>query len=233
MSKFSRWLDAVQDEEAGLMDEDEDEDEFAFLPAWAKSAVSSFDASMDKTEDFLAAQQEKWTPPWLTTKNVQDSAQATLEASKRFRMFVCMLLVSAFFFAFAFFVALPVLVLRPQKFALCFTMGSLIFMGSFGALRGVKAQLQTLCQLNRLPFTLAYVSTMIATLWAACIKRSFLLTVIASALQITTLLYYLGSYVPGGARGVRLFLKAIYKTAAIILKPVCFACSKCCSTLVR
>ena len=57
-------------------------------------------------------------------------AAATLDATRRFRIFVGMLLVAFFFFAFAVFVGLPVLVLRPQKFALCFTMGSLSFMSS-------------------------------------------------------------------------------------------------------
>ena len=106
-------------------------------------------------------------------------------------------------------------------------------MASFGVLRGARAQLRTLCAANRLPFTLAYVSTMAATLWAACVRRSYVLTVLAAAAQLTTLLYYLGTYVPGGPRGVRLFLRAVTKTAALMLKPLCFACSKCCGLLLR
>ena len=95
-------------------------------------------------------------------------------------------------------------------------------MASFAALRGPRAQLATLCQARRLPFTVAYVATMFATLWAACLRRSFLFTV----------LYYLGTYVPGGARGVKLFLKAVYKTASLLLRPLCFACQKCCGALL-
>jgi len=105
-------------------------------------------------------------------------------------------------------------------------------MASFAALRGPRAQLATLCQARRLPFTVAYVATMFATLWAACLRRSFLFTVLCSGLQLTTLLYYLGTYVPGGARGVKLFLKAVYKTASLLLRPLCFACQKCCGALL-
>ena len=128
-------------------------------------------------------------------------------------------------------VGLPVLVLRPQKFALCFTLASLLFMAAFAALRGPAAQLRTLCEPRRLPFTAAYVATMAATLWAACLRRSYVYTALCSGLQMVTLLYYLGTYVPGGPRGVRLFLRAVAKTAALLLRPLCYACSKCCQQL--
>ena len=232
MSKFSRWLDEVQDEEAGFAGDDGADDGLSFLPAWARSAVSSFDEGLDSFEDSLAAQQEKWTPPWLTSENVRESAQATVEATRRFRLFVATLLAAGALFVVAFAVGLPVLVLRPQKFALCFTLASLLFMAAFAALRGPAAQLRTLCEPRRLPFTAAYVATMAATLWAACLRRSYVYTALCSGLQMVTLLYYLGTYVPGGPRGVRLFLRAVAKTAALLLRPLCYACSKCCQQLL-
>ena len=74
MSKFSRWLDEVQDEEAGFGGDDDGE-ELGFLPAWARNAVGNIDAGLDKADEYLATQQEKWTPPWLTSDNVRESAQ--------------------------------------------------------------------------------------------------------------------------------------------------------------
>ena len=55
---------------------------------------------------------------------MRESAQATVEATRRFRLFVATLLAAGALFVAAFVVGLPVLVLRPQKFALCFTLES-------------------------------------------------------------------------------------------------------------
>ncbi|KAJ1453381.1 Got1/Sft2-like family-domain-containing protein, partial [Pelagophyceae sp. CCMP2097] len=137
---------------------------------------------------------------------------------RRFRGFVLLLLISLAFFALAVFIGLPVLVLRPQKFALCFTLGSLHAHRSFGVLRGWRNHFRTLLQRERLPFTAAYVLTMLASLHAAVVSRSFILTIICAGLQCTTLLYYLGSYVPGGARGVRIFLKTVLRNSVDVGK---------------
>lgn len=45
------------------------------------------------------------------------------------------LLLSVVFFALAFLIGLPTIVLRPHKFALTFTLGSFFFMGSFAMLK--------------------------------------------------------------------------------------------------
>ena len=52
-----------------------------------------------------------------------------------------------------------------QKFALCFTFGSLTFMASFAMIKGPAAHLQSMLTKERLPFTLVYVTSMIATLY--------------------------------------------------------------------
>lgn len=90
-----------------------------------------------------------------------------------------------------------------------------------------------LCARERLLFTLSYFGTMIATLYAAVVLRSFALTVVCSVAQFTTLLYYLGSFIPGGYRGVRLFLGAAGRTANLILRPLLGGCLKCCAALLR
>mmetsp|Transcript_11022 Transcript_11022/g.32889 ORF Transcript_11022/g.32889 Transcript_11022/m.32889 type:complete len:234 (+) Transcript_11022:238-939(+) len=231
MSAYSRWLDDVQDEEAGGAYE---EDELlAYLPSWAAGAVSALDSSLDRTEDYLSAAQEKWTPPWLSHESVKQSARAAGDAGRRFRLFVCLLLASMGLFLLAFVIGLPVLALRPQKFALAFTLGSLVFMGSFAALRGLRAHLATLCAPARLPWCFAYATTMAATLWAACVRRSYLYTMATAGAQLFCLVYYLGTYVPGGGRGVRLFLRAALRTAGLVLRPVCACCGRCFASYLK
>lgn len=57
-------------------------------------------------------------------------------------MYFGLLLASGVFFIFvAFFMFLPVMVLMPQKFAICFTLGCAFIIGSFFALKGPKNQL--------------------------------------------------------------------------------------------
>ncbi|CAN0406692.1 unnamed protein product, partial [Hapterophycus canaliculatus] len=54
---------------------------------------------------------------------------------QRFKGFVVLLLLSIVFFVLAFVIGLPTILLRPHKFALTFTLGSLFFMGSFAMLK--------------------------------------------------------------------------------------------------
>lgn len=79
----------------------------------------------------------------------------------------------AYFFAFigaglvfmilAFSVFLPVIVLAPSKFALSFTIGSLLVMAGFAALRGLKQQASHMLSASRLPFTAGKVNHGVCT----------------------------------------------------------------------
>ncbi|KAJ8598255.1 hypothetical protein CTAYLR_005487 [Chrysophaeum taylorii] len=210
--------------------EDEgDVEEGNLLPDWARVWETPLDDHIANAEDSLRSSLSVFTP-WVErgSKRITES----LEATKRFRYFVACLLVAAFLFAMAFFVGLPVLPLRPQKFAICFTLGSAAWMSSFAVLRGWKSQLRMLCARNRVLFTAAYFATMFATLYAAVALRSFILTVLCSASQFATLLYYLATFIPGGYRGVKLFLATLGRTASLILKPLCAVCMRCCRLVV-
>ncbi|KAL7567031.1 hypothetical protein ACA910_019954 [Epithemia clementina (nom. ined.)] len=116
---------------------------------------------------------------------------------QRFQVFCALLFLSALFFTLAFFIGMPALVARPQKFAISFTMGSLTFMASFGILKGPMEHLKSGAS-------------------------GYLLVLSASAAQLLALLYYLISFLPGGAAGLKYVLAAM----AHILKPVIRACAR-------
>mmetsp|Transcript_30621 Transcript_30621/g.78163 ORF Transcript_30621/g.78163 Transcript_30621/m.78163 type:complete len:238 (-) Transcript_30621:330-1043(-) len=134
----------------------------------------------------------------------------------------------AYFFAFlagggvmlalAFLFFLPVIILSPSKFALSFTLGCVLIMAGFAQLRGWKQQLGHMMTRERLPFSVAYLGSIGATLYAALIMHSYLLSLLCSGLQVVTLLYYLMSYFPGGTSGVR-FVLGLFGQAAMS----CFA----------
>jgi hypothetical protein len=57
-------------------------------------------------------------------------------------MYFALFLASGIFLVFiAFTIFLPVMVIMPQKFAICFTVGCAFIIGSFFALKGPKNQL--------------------------------------------------------------------------------------------
>lgn len=93
----------------------------------------------------------------------------------------------------------PVLALQPRKFGLLWTMGSLLFMVSFGVLQGPRAYLTHLLSPSRIIFSLVYFGLVALTLYCAVGLRSGVLTAIASVAEIMAVLYYTVSYFPFGA----------------------------------
>ncbi|KAL0399082.1 UNVERIFIED_CONTAM: hypothetical protein Sradi_2251500 [Sesamum radiatum] len=80
------------------------------------------------------------------TKGVKDlpgnfqSATSSIPSGKALMYFGLLLGSGVFFIFIAFTLFLPVIVLVPQKFAICFTVGCAFIIGSFFALRGPKNQ---------------------------------------------------------------------------------------------
>ncbi|KAG0046891.1 protein transport protein sft2 [Gryganskiella cystojenkinii] len=107
-------------------------------------------------------------------------------------------------FMIAFFVGLPLLLVSPSKFATSFTLGSLLLMTSFALLRGPMAHLKALTSKERLPFTAAYLGSMIFTLWASLGAGSYPLTIVGTVVEIFALLYYFTSYSPFSGGSIRL-----------------------------
>ena len=69
---------------------------------------------------------------------------------------------------------------------------------------------------DRLYVSCGFVGTILFTLWAALIKHSYFLTVIASIAQALALLYYQLSFFPMGGEGFRVVCKVAYST---VVKP--------------
>lgn len=141
------------------------------------------------------------------------------------QVFCALLFLSALFFALAFFVGVPMLALKPQKFALSFTCGSLTFMASFGILSGPLEHLKSMFRAERMLFTTIYLGSMFVTLYLTCTKgglKGHALVLICSAVQLVTLMWYLVSFLPGGTMGLSMVMRAM----CTILQPVFSACFK-------
>lgn len=118
---------------------------------------------------------------------------------------------------------------QPTKFSLCFTVGSLMFMGAFALLRGPMAYMRHLMSKDRLVFTSTYLGSMALTLYAALSVQSTLLVMFASAVQVLALAWYGISYIPGGSRGMKLFSQFALRSMRTLCWPCMQATTKACA----
>ncbi|GME70681.1 unnamed protein product [Ambrosiozyma monospora] len=98
----------------------------------------------------------------------------------------------------------PVLALKPRKFAMLWTLGSLLCVVSFGCLQGPVGYIRHLFSKERLPFTLIFFSSVFLTLYCAAVLKSTVLTLISGIVEIVCIVYYTLSYFPYGAQGFQM-----------------------------
>ncbi|KAK1583077.1 hypothetical protein Q3G72_020749 [Acer saccharum] len=151
----------------------------------------------------------------VVSKGVRDlpgnlqSATSTVPSGKALIYFGLLLATGVFFVFIAFTMFLPIMVLMPQKFAICFTLGCGFIIGSFFALRGPKNQLTYMSSKERLPFTLGFLGSMIGTIYVSMVLHSYILSVLFSVIQVLSLGYYAISYFPGGSAGMKFLSSAL------------------------
>ncbi|KAF9477987.1 ER-to-golgi vesicle protein transport Sft2 [Pholiota conissans] len=105
---------------------------------------------------------------------------------------------------FVSFLTLPVLALRPAKFALSFSLGSLLVMFGFSVLIGPINHFKHLISKERLPFSAVYFGSLGLTLYFALGAQSQLGSLVAGAVQIVALVAYVLAYFPGGTQTLRM-----------------------------
>lgn len=145
------------------------------------------------TSDLLGSSEE---PSWFT-----------LSRFERYTGFVLLMLGSVACFALGFFL-FPVLTLKPRKFVMLWTLGSVLFFLSFGVLQGPVSYLKHLSSKERLPFTVVFVSSQISTIYCAVVLKSTVLSLIMGIVEILSILWYTASYFPFGAQTMQMLFGA-------------------------
>ncbi|KAG5735585.1 Protein transport protein sft2 [Termitomyces sp. T112] len=115
------------------------------------------------------------------------------------------------------FMTLPLIVLRPSKFALSFSLGSLLVMFGFSVLIGPINHLKHLLSPERLPFSAIYFSSLGLTLYFSLGAHSYLGSLICGAVQVVALVAYVVAYFPGGTSTLRLGGQLALRGAGSIL----------------
>lgn len=116
--------------------------------------------------------------------------------------FAC-ILAAVFFFTMSF-VLFPVLALKPRKFGLLWSLGSLLFVVAFAVLNGPVAYLKHMVSKDRIYFSAFFIVTVFTTLYFSVIVKSTILTVLSGFFEILAVLYYTFSYFPFGAQTLSL-----------------------------
>mmetsp|Transcript_13563 Transcript_13563/g.29931 ORF Transcript_13563/g.29931 Transcript_13563/m.29931 type:complete len:161 (-) Transcript_13563:85-567(-) len=151
------------------------------------------------------------------------------------KAFVALLLTSALFFFLGFTVGLPMIAVRPQKFALSFTCGSLTFMGAFAILRGPVTHLKGMFSSERWVFSLVYFASMFATLYSTMKiggVEGYVVVIGCSAVQILALLWYLLAFLPGGSAGLGVVASAAGKMLWPLLSGCTLVVKRCCGAIL-
>ncbi|KAN0065369.1 Protein transport protein sft2 [Thecaphora frezii] len=140
-----------------------------------------------------------YVPLRSEARSNEEEAYISLSHWERFLGFLACIAGAAVCFGFSFlFLSPPILAVRPHKFALAFSLGSLLFMVGFSLLSGPLAHLKHILSKERLPFSFAYFGSLALTMYFALGPRSMLPTLIAAMVQVGALLTYLAAYFPGG-----------------------------------
>ena len=96
---------------------------------------------------------------------------------------------------------LPVIILSPHKFILCFGLGSLIILISFIFMLGTKDYLEKLLSPKRCIFTILFLISILFGIYFSLMGHYFL-SVFCAIFQLISLIVFILSFIPGGKTGI-------------------------------
>ena len=176
------------------------------LAGWAKSYQDGQQGSKSSL-DIEAGTSLIASTLTSTFKSISSTTSAALDSAavtqQQYAYFFGFLGVGVLLVLLSFFVFLPMIILRPSKFAITFSLGSMLILMSLGFLRGWKSMVQGMVERERIGPSALYVGSLVGTLWASLVAKSYLLSIGMVGVQVAMLTYYVVSLVPGGAAGLR------------------------------
>jgi len=147
----------------------------------------------------------------------EEEAYFALGRWERLVGFIMCLLGAAACFSIAFFIHLPFFAIRPSKFAVSISLGSLLVMIGFVILIGPVNQFKHLFSKERLPFSVAYLSSLGLTLYFSLGNASYFGAIISGVIQIVCLVSYVAAYFPGGVQTLKFGAQMAMRGAGSIL----------------
>ncbi|KNC80628.1 hypothetical protein SARC_07019 [Sphaeroforma arctica JP610] len=164
----------------------------------------------------IKAEQEVESSIWssMSMSSKDESLIGGMSRQQRVAGFLMLLLGAMIFFALevALFMVPGMFFLRPRKFALLHSLGSLCGIFSVSMLMGPMAHFKSLISPDRLAFTVSFFGMLAGTVYFALNKES-ILTVLCMGGQVGSLVWYLVGSIPGGTTGLWIMVKLSMRSA--------------------
>lgn len=155
------------------------------------------------------------------TKTQQWMETMGLSRTQRYMAFGICIAASLLLFLLAMF-HLPLVVLRPARFVVPYCMASLFILVSFGFLHGFVSYSRHLFSRSKLPYSLWFMLSTLATLYSALSLHSYVLTVLMALVQMAAMMVFVVSYVPGGSSGITIMSNMIGSSIKSRFTPTSF-----------
>jgi len=192
----------------------------ALPAAWSDSAPAPLQSSISSLRGFFGTaggdiemQSSRYGGSVDAQQGLQDEMSEYLNMSYSQRL---MLFAACFAGGVAMLVLagmmLPMIVLRPAKFALAFTFGNLLCLGSTAILVGVRAQLSAMFHSARAVAAYLYLGALLVTLLSCFFGGSlrYLLVLASIVAEILAMIWYALSYIPYARSIISSFIPGLF-----------------------
>jgi len=133
-------------------------------------------------------------------ETVLKKIEENLEVEKSYKTFMIMVFIGLAMLCLSL-MFLPVIIISPSKFVMCFSLGSLIILSSFIFVYGTKAYVEKLFAKNRFTFSVLFLCSIILGLYFS-FSGNYLISILLAGFQLVTLIVFTLTFLPGGAHGI-------------------------------
>ena len=146
------------------------------------------------------------------------------EVQRNYPVFVALFLAGCGLITLAIFLIPAFLVFAPQKISMLLNLGSLCMLSAFAFLKGgfynyfIKELLLNQEDKKRRLYTIGYFASILVSLYASIIMKSYLLTLLTMIVEITLLLYFVCASFPGGHTGLNFMMSGAWSFVKTCLR---------------
>ncbi|EKX41792.1 hypothetical protein GUITHDRAFT_112211 [Guillardia theta CCMP2712] len=203
-AQMSSWMSSVKDAGTMAFNKVKDNQQIQALHSTASKFSENVSGAVRSSPLGTVSQQAESMKTLITGQQKEPETVSeyvdeamTLSYKKRLIGFgICLL--SGIFFTFLSTLMLPLIVIKPHKFAVAYSLGNLLMMLSTIFLVGPKKQCQNMWTGHRAMASIAYFGSMVGTIYAAMGLRIYILVIIFVGIQFAALIWYSLSYIPFG-----------------------------------
>ncbi|KAJ3384432.1 protein transport protein sft2 [Lobulomyces angularis] len=197
MDSFQNKLNKFQ----GVPDNISEHSSFSLKTFFVSKKTTNLNTQQEEQQESLLGSFSTRAGDALGLGNRAEKDWIELSRFQRYTAFIVLMLLAFVCFVSSF-MKLITIAINPSSFAVSFTFGSILSLAGFATLKGYKPFFTNAFSLARLPYTIIYFGSLILTLYFGLGSRSYIPTLVSSVIQIFSLFWYFGSYLPGGTAGL-------------------------------